>query len=148
MDRLDPRDHRASFLVGALGGMVALLLAAPIGSSLGVGDAATGHYAIVTWAAVPVAVIAAIASRAWLGVVGLLAGFALAGAVAGIFAGLGSSGDLLTDVIEAALIVLFSMGAVGIPVYALTIAAMRLVARVRSTDDGAEAADSAEASAG
>jgi len=139
MDRLDPREHRRSFLIGAIGGVVALMLALPIGDALGVGDAATGHYAIVTYAAIPIAVIAALASRAWLGLAGLLAGFALAGAVAGIFAGLGSSGDLLTDVIAAALIVLVSMGAVGIPAYALTILVVRLVTRLRSTDDSAGA---------
>jgi hypothetical protein len=136
MDRLDPRGHPRSFLVGAIGGIVALMLAVPLGAALGIGDAASGHYAVVTYAAIPIAVIAAIASRAWLGVVGLLAGFAVAGAVAGVLGGLGSSGDVLTDAVGSALVVLLSMGFVGAPAYVLTILAVRLVTRVRRPDEG------------
>ena len=130
MKRADLLEQREAFLAALVGGVLALMLAQRIGAALGIGDPTTGHFVVVTYAAFPVAVVAAIMSRRWRGVLGLLAGFAVAGGVAGVFADLGSSGDLVTDVIASGLIVLLSMGVVGAPVYLGTMAVVRLVVQI------------------
>ena len=104
-----------------------------LGTATGIGDPTTGHFALVIWSAVPIALVAGIASRTWLGVVSMVAGFGLAGAVAGILDGLATGGDLLTDAVQTALIVALSMGVVGIPVYLATVGVIRLVVRARRT---------------
>lgn len=134
MGRTDLRSLRLPFLTGMVGGVVALLLAAPLGDALRIGDSVTGHFTVVMWSAVPIAVIAAVLSKAWFGVIGMVAGFGAAGAVAGVFGGLGSTGDILTDVVQSGLIVLLSIGVVGVPVYLLTRVVVVLIDRRRATD--------------
>ena len=132
MERSDLIDQRESFLGGVLGGVLALALAEPIGAALGIGDPSTGRFVVVSYAAIPVAIVAALLSRRWRGVGGLLVGFAVAGGVAGVVGDLGTSGDVVTDVIASGLIVMLSMGVFGASAYLATMAVIRVVARRRA----------------
>ena len=132
MARSDFIDQRESFLVGAIGGVLALVLAEPFGAALGIGDPATGRFVLVSYAAIPIGIVAALLSRRWRGVAGLLVGFAIAGGFAGVVGDFGTSGDLLTDAIASGLIVMLSMGVLGALAYLATMAIIRAAARRRT----------------
>ena len=148
MERNERRFPRTPLLVAAIGGILALIVALPLGNATGIGDAATGHFVLVVWSAVPIAIVAGVASRSWLGVVSLLAGFGLAGVVAGVLDGMATGGDLLVGAVQAGMVVLLSMGFVGVPAYLVTVAFARMALTVRRhrTDTGASS-DAATASA-
>ncbi len=138
----DPDRRRAwlPFLIGLVGATAALLLATPLGRAVGLPDDDTGYFALVVYAAIPISLVAAVASRSWIGAVTMALGFGVAGAAAGVFEGVSSSGDAVTDAIRSALIVALPMSAAGVPTYLMAVAGIRLIARSRAA---AEADDSA-----
>jgi hypothetical protein len=142
----DPERRRTwlPFLIGLVGATAALLLAAPLGGGLGLPDDDTGYFALVVYAAIPISLVAAVAARSWVGAVTMALGFGVAGAAAGVFEGVSSSGDAVTDAIRSALIVALPMSAAGVPTYLMAVGGLRLVARSRAATETAAAVEAAE----
>jgi hypothetical protein len=140
----DPTRRRTwlPFLIGLAGATAALLLATPVGAALGLPDDDTGHFALVVYAAIPIALVAAIAARSWVGAITMALGFGAAGVVAGVFEGVPSSGDAVTDAVRSALIVALPTSAAGVPTYLAAVAGLRLVARPRPAPTGVDEPES------
>lgn len=111
------RREWAPFPIGAVGALLAILLAEPIGTALGLYDDVTGYFRVVFYAAIPIAFLAAIVSRRWLGVLTLELGFAAAGVCFGLSSNLSAGGDIAIGVVGGALLVALAMGFAGVPVY-------------------------------
>lgn len=132
----DPGRRRTwlPFLISLVGATAALLLAGSVGRALGLPDDGTGYFALVVYAAIPIALVAAVVARSWVGAITMTLGFGVAGAVAGVFEGVSSTGDVVTDAIRSGLIVALPMGAAGVPTYLVAVAGLRLVTRAREPE--------------
>jgi hypothetical protein len=86
---------------------------------------------VVFYAAIPIVLVAALATRTWSGALDLWLGFGATGALAGAYAALESDGNLLPDILGGAVLVAVAMGLFGLPTYALVMGIVRLVARRR-----------------
>jgi hypothetical protein len=75
----------APFLIGFLGGSLAVRLEEPIGEFLGVYNPLTGYLGASMWSGALIALVAALASRTWRGLLTLVLGFATVGLPGGAF---------------------------------------------------------------
>ena len=102
----------APFLIAVLGGSVAIRLEKPIGEFLGVYNPLLGYAAASMWSGALIALIAALASRTWRGLLTLMLGFVTVGLPYGAF-----------GVLDAGLL----LGVFGVPAYIAVVALVEVV---------------------
>ena len=111
--------------------MLALLVDVPLGQALGMPDDGTSYFSVAVYLAIPIAIAAAIASRSWRGALALAAGLAVAGGFLGASDALNAGDDVLSAFVGGALVVLFGMGFLGLPVYLIATGLLQLSGRLR-----------------
>ena len=94
-----------------------------------------GDIGLVTLAGAPIGLVTALASRRWGGVLAMLLAFGIAGAPVGVMA-VQTPGDVLKYAIGAAGLYALAMGILGLPVYLVTVAVIRLAARRVDSHEG------------
>jgi hypothetical protein len=121
----DPRPAKASrvriwspFVIGSLGGTVAILFEAQIGEFLGVYSGLLGYLVADLYAGAVIGFFAGLASRTWTGLLTLVLGLVSAGAAVGVFA-IVTGGVAPGNLVSIALYLAFLLGLFGVPAYAV-----------------------------
>jgi hypothetical protein len=123
----DPKDPRppgtspariwSPFVIGSVGGTLAILFESQIGESLGVYSPLFGYLQADIYAGAVIGLIAALVSRTWTGLLTLMLGLATVGPVLSLLT-IVSGGPAPGNLVPVALYLAFWLGFFGVPTYA------------------------------
>jgi hypothetical protein len=124
----------APFLIGFVGGALLAVVAVPVADYFGVdvfsmsGVTLYGGWPVVLVFAPAISFLAAMASRAWRGLLTLVLGFAAAGIALGLLLVMGG---VRLDIVEVTFVMTLGLGFLGVPTYLIVVGAIKLTDRLR-----------------